>query len=111
MQLQLGNGNPQDGFADSCQPGTRHYGTLGRNSLIGPNYRNFDFAFSKTTALTERWQLLLRADFFNLTNHPNFANDPLGGCVLCRCGSESRSHFAGQCRRDYGINPAVPGEA
>ena len=63
-----------DGFADSCKPGTRHYGTLGRNSLIGPNYRNFDLALTKTTALSERWQLLLRADFFNLTNHPNFAN-------------------------------------
>lgn len=66
--------NLQDGFADSCQPGTRHYGNLGRNALLGPNYRNFDFALSKTTALTERWQILFRADFYNLTNHPNFAN-------------------------------------
>jgi hypothetical protein len=67
-------GNLQDGFADSCQPGTRHYGNLGRNGLLGPHYRNFDFALSKTTALTERWKIMLRADFFNLTNHPNFAN-------------------------------------
>jgi len=63
-----------DGFADSCTPGTRHYGDLGRNALLGPNYRNFDFALSKTTTLTERWKVLLRADFYNLTNHPNFAN-------------------------------------
>jgi hypothetical protein len=63
-----------DGFADSCVPGTRHYGNLGRNSLIGPDYRNFDLALSKSTALSERWKLLLRADFYNLTNHPNFAN-------------------------------------
>ncbi len=67
-------GNLLDGYADSCQPGTRHYGTLRRNSLLGPNYRNFDFAVSKDTALTERLNLQFRADFFNLTNHPNFTN-------------------------------------
>jgi hypothetical protein len=67
-------GNLQDGFADSCQPGTRHYGTLRRNSLLGPDYRNFDFAISKNTAISERLNLLFRADFFNLTNHPNFTN-------------------------------------
>jgi hypothetical protein len=67
-------GNLGDGFADSCQPGTRHYGSLGRNSLLGPDYRNFDFAFSKLTALTERVKLLFRTDIFNLTNHPNFSN-------------------------------------
>jgi outer membrane receptor protein involved in Fe transport len=67
-------GNHGDGFADSCQPGTRHYGDMGRNSLVGPNYRNFDFVFSKNTALTERLQLLFRADIYNLTNHPNFTN-------------------------------------
>lgn len=63
-----------DGFADSCVPGTRHYGTLGRNSLIGPDYRNFDLALSKLTTLTERFKLLFRVDAYNLTNHPNFAN-------------------------------------
>jgi outer membrane receptor protein involved in Fe transport len=66
--------NIGDGFADSCQPGTRHYGNLGRNALIGPDYRNFDLALSKLTSVTERFKLLLRVDAYNLTNHPNFAN-------------------------------------
>jgi hypothetical protein len=66
--------SPFDGFADSCVPGTRHFGNLGRNSLIGPDYRNLDFAISKLTTLSERFKLLFRADFYNLTNHPNFAN-------------------------------------
>jgi hypothetical protein len=65
---------PFDGFADSCIPGTRHFGDEGRNSLLGPNYRNFDFAISKTTAISERFKLQFRADFYNLTNHPNFAS-------------------------------------
>lgn len=63
-----------DGSAAFCAPGTRHFGSLGRNSLIGPDYRNLDFAISKDTRLTERLHLLLRADFYNFTNHPNFAN-------------------------------------
>ncbi len=67
-------GPPFDGFADSCIPGTRHFGNMGRNSLLGPNYRNFDFAITKMTSITERVKLQFRADFYNLTNHPNFAN-------------------------------------
>jgi hypothetical protein len=65
---------PFDGFADSCIPGTRHFGNMGRNSLLGPDYRNFDFAITKMTAISERFKLQFRADFYNLTNHPNFAN-------------------------------------
>lgn len=67
-------GGGGDGFAGTCIPGSRHFGSLGRNALLGPNYRNFDFAVSKTTTLTERFKLQIRADFYNLTNHPNFAN-------------------------------------
>ena len=65
---------PFDGFADSCVPGTRHFGDEGRNSLLGPNYRNFDFAISKMTSINERLKVQFRADFYNLTNHPNFAS-------------------------------------
>jgi Carboxypeptidase regulatory-like domain len=67
-------GSLGDGLADSCQPGTRHYGDLGRNALIGPDYRNFDLALSKLTSITERLKLMFRLDAYNLTNHPNFAN-------------------------------------
>lgn len=63
------------GFAfDTCTPGTRHFGNLGRNALIGPNYRNLDFAISKLTKITERLKLQFRADAFNILNRPNFAN-------------------------------------
>ena len=63
-----------DGFADSCTPGTRHFGNLGRNSLVGPPFRQFDFSVYKNTTLTERLKLELRFEFYNLLNHPNFAN-------------------------------------
>ncbi|HUN62391.1 MAG TPA: TonB-dependent receptor [Candidatus Sulfotelmatobacter sp.] len=63
-----------DGTASSCTPGTRHYGNLGRNSLIGPHFRQFDFSVFKDTHLTERLNMQLRFEAYNLFNHPNFAN-------------------------------------
>jgi Carboxypeptidase regulatory-like domain len=58
----------------NCVPGSRHFGSEGRNSLLGPDYRNLDFAISKMTPITERLKLEFRADFYNVPNHPNFAN-------------------------------------
>lgn len=69
------NGAPAfNGTAASCQPGTRHYGDLGRNSLIGPHFRQFDFTLFKNTHLTEKLNMELRFEAYNLFNHPNFAN-------------------------------------
>jgi outer membrane receptor protein involved in Fe transport len=62
------------GFAADCVPGTRHFGDEGRDSLHGPTYKQWDLAIYKTTAITERLSVQLRAEFFNILNHPNFAN-------------------------------------
>ncbi|HUS18666.1 MAG TPA: TonB-dependent receptor [Terriglobales bacterium] len=52
------------------QPGS--YGNQGRNMFTGPNFWNTDFGVGKRFDLTERWKLQLRAEFFNVLNHPNF---------------------------------------
>ena len=71
---------PLPGFAGSaygpsgCEPGTRHFGNEGRNSLVGPPFRQLDFSIFKNTNITERVKLELRFEFYNLFNHPNFAN-------------------------------------
>jgi Carboxypeptidase regulatory-like domain/TonB dependent receptor len=62
------------GLASDCVIGSRHFGDEGRDSLHGPTYKQWDFALYKNTPLTERLILQLRADFFNILNHPNFAN-------------------------------------
>ncbi len=63
-----------NGVNTDCIPGTRHFGNLGRNALHGPTFKQWDLALYKTTAITERVSMQLRAEFFNLLNHPNFAN-------------------------------------
>ena len=85
-----------NGFASDCTPGTRHYGDLGRNALQGPPFKQWDLAIYKNTTITERLTLQLRAEFFNILNHPNFANpllpsfiaDPASNVnqLTCGCG-------------------------
>lgn len=65
---------PFDGSAAGCTPGTRHFGNLGRNSLVGPNFRQFDFSIVKDTSITERLKVQFRVEFYNILNHPNFAS-------------------------------------
>ena len=49
-------------------------GNLGRNSLRGFPLSQLDVALRRQFSLGERLKLQFRAEFFNLLNHPNFAN-------------------------------------
>jgi len=55
-------------------PETRTYGSLPRNFFRGPGGSNIDLAISKSTPIREKVRMELRADFFNLLNHAQFAN-------------------------------------
>lgn len=65
---------PDVGNLDCPTGNGAHFGNSPRNGFYGPHYRNFDFSLTKDTKLTERVNMQLRADFFNILNHPNFAN-------------------------------------
>ena len=54
-------------------PANGTYGTIRRNSLIGPNWRDLDLSLGKTFALIEGVKLEIRADSFDVLNHPNFS--------------------------------------
>ena len=56
-----------------------HPGTEGRNAFSSPNFTNFDFSLTKTSHLTEKLTMELRADLFNIFNHPNFTNPLMPG--------------------------------
>jgi len=54
-----------------------HFGDLTRNSVIGPDFKNLDLSLAKSTKITERLNLELRAEAFDAINHPNFGNPSL----------------------------------
>jgi hypothetical protein len=67
------------------------FGTSGRNIFPDAGFRNWDFSVAKKFHFGERVNAQFRAEFFNILNHPNFAN-PYGG------------------QNGYGQNdPSVPG--
>ncbi|MCU1292948.1 MAG: TonB-dependent receptor [Bryobacterales bacterium] len=74
------------GFTSTYGPGGRyfntaafapapqyHFGNLGRNALHGPAFHNTDIGAFKNFALTERFRLQFRAEFFNIFNNVNFS--------------------------------------
>jgi len=63
-----------DPTAGGCIAGTQHFGNLRRNAFYAPGFKNFDFSLVKNNKLTEKVTMQLRADFFNIFNHPNFSN-------------------------------------
>jgi hypothetical protein len=74
----FGNTTATSSSGDSnCQAGTRHFGNLGRNVLVGPSFKEWNFSVFKNTAIAENVVLQLRAEFFNFLNHPNFSNPEL----------------------------------
>ena len=46
---------------------------VGRNSLTTPGFNVLNFSIGKKTFFTEGKYLLVKADIFNILNHPNFA--------------------------------------
>jgi hypothetical protein len=50
------------------------YGTTPRDFFRGPGRTNLDLALAKTTAISERVNLELRLEAFNVLNHTEFAN-------------------------------------
>jgi hypothetical protein len=53
-------------------------GNLGRNVFRDTGFHNLDLSISKNWKFRERLTAQFRAEAFNVTNHPNFAN-PWGG--------------------------------
>jgi hypothetical protein len=54
------------------------FGTMGRNIFPDSGFKNLDLSLAKNWHFGERLRAQFRAEFFNIFNHPNFAN-PYGG--------------------------------
>jgi len=95
--LTFNYGDPTHAFpttqcpANPCyfsMPGAGSVGNTGRNAFYGPSYTDFDLSLQKNFTVSEGKKFQLRADFFNLFNHPNF-NLPTGNLGSFSAGSIS----------------------
>ncbi len=59
-------------------PALGTFGNMGRNTFPDTGFRDLDFSVAKNFHFGERMRAQFRAEFFNVLNHPNFAN-PYGG--------------------------------
>jgi len=89
-----------DDVTTSCTGGYGSaYGSLPRNHFRGPNKTNLDMTLAKSTKITERVNLQLRVDAFNLFNHANprevqtIADSPHYGQFLNNAWREYRGKF------------------
>lgn len=72
--------DPNDTRSPSCTgasfamptAGGVHFGSMGRNVIIGPGFNDVDFSLVKRTKINERFTHEMRVEFFDLFNHPNF---------------------------------------
>jgi len=53
--------------------GSTLFGNSGIGIMLGPGQVNFDVSIQKITQITEKTSFLVRAEFFNLANHPQFS--------------------------------------
>ena len=63
------------------RPQRGKFGTVGRNTIVGPSFGQLDMSFFKTFAIREGHSIQFRAESFNFTNHTNLANP--NACVDC----------------------------
>jgi len=76
VSSQVSNPNKLEWFnvqAFALQP-QYTFGNSGRNTVIGPPLFSVDTTLDKDFRFTERFNLQLRLDAFNLFNHPNFGS-------------------------------------
>ena len=62
--------NPTSGCVFSSNG--QHFGNEARNSISGPGFEDVDFSVQKDTTIYRNVTLEIRADAFNILNHPNF---------------------------------------
>jgi hypothetical protein len=67
-----------NGRSAMTPPAIGTFGAMGRNTFRDTGFRNWDFSVAKNWRFKERLTAQFRAEFFNVLNHPNFAN-PFGG--------------------------------
>ena len=83
-------------------PAQYTYGNVGRNSLRGPSFTNFDLSLFRNFKVFRESSFQFRAEFFNILNHTNFGNpdahigDSTYGEIRGQNGNSRQIQFAGK---------------
>ncbi|MDE1156527.1 MAG: TonB-dependent receptor [Acidobacteriaceae bacterium] len=56
-----------------ASPANGQFGSMRRNQIYGPGYGDVDLSFYKTTPITQKVAVQIRAEMFNVVNRKNFA--------------------------------------
>jgi hypothetical protein len=70
----INTGNPWFSKSSFAEPVGARFGTTGRNIISGPGLFALNGSVFRRIDLSERYHLEFRAEAFNLTNTPQFAN-------------------------------------
>ena len=68
-------------------PANNSFGNLSRNAFRDLGFNNVDFSIFKNFSFKERYNAQFRAEFFNIFNHPNYAN-PYGSIATSGIGDD-----------------------
>ncbi len=78
-QATLGATDPANNLISSATAGLIPFGPRGRQSVVGPGFYKIDMSLFKTFAIPfHESAVQLRADAFNVLNHPTFGNPNSG---------------------------------
>jgi hypothetical protein len=83
-------------------PANGTFGNLSRNAFRGLGFNNVDFSIFKSFSFKERYNAEFRAEFFNIFNHPNYAN-PYGSIATSGIGDDP-----GGNPKNFGCGCATP---
>ncbi len=97
-----------NGSSVMIPPPLGQFGNMSRNMFEDTGFRNLDFSLAKNFHFGETVRLQARAEFFNIFNHPNFAN-PYGGQNGFGLNDPSAASFGCGCATPdiAAANPAV----
>ena len=90
------------GLMAAPAPGT--FGNFPVNSLVGPNYFNFDVSVTKRIPITETVRFEFKVTAINILNHPNFVyngqnfDSTTFGLITTQRGTPRNINFIGQVR-------------
>jgi Carboxypeptidase regulatory-like domain/TonB dependent receptor len=76
-----------EGSSVMTPPATGTFGDMGRNIFRDTGFKNVDFSVFKSFTFSERFNAQFRVEFFNIFNHPNYAN-PYGSVAGYGVGND-----------------------